>query len=169
MSAPRPYPSPLMTSGAIQYGVPITDLNSLSLTRVPGLPIVSPFIVVMFMSRLLAPKSVSFMFPLLSRNILIDESIVVRGCFYRMNHKNSFLRFSALVCSVIEAKQNHTVLARSQQKDIWSDCVASWCLSIWIYCYSAFGTINLQVIKMLVQLYTMTSWRLSQTILRREI
>ena len=75
ISAPRPYPSPLMTSGAIQYGVPMTDLNSLSLTRVPGLPIVSPFIVVMFMSRLLAPKSVSFMFPLLSRNILAPVGI----------------------------------------------------------------------------------------------
>lgn len=56
ISALRPYPSPLITSGAIQYGVPTTEWRPVALTMV--------------WSRLEAPKSPSFMFPLPSRSML---------------------------------------------------------------------------------------------------
>lgn len=56
MSAFLPYPSPLITSGLIQYGVPVTDF-----IPVPDRQIV--------WSRLLAPKSPSFTLPAESRRI----------------------------------------------------------------------------------------------------
>lgn len=56
MSAFLPYPSPLITSGLIQYGVPVTDF-----IPVPERQIVC--------SRLLAPKSPSFTLPAESRRI----------------------------------------------------------------------------------------------------
>lgn len=59
-SAFRPYPSPLMTSGLIQYGVPVTE-------RTPVLDMQ------MVWSRLLAPKSPSFTLPAESRRMLAPE------------------------------------------------------------------------------------------------
>ena len=56
ISAFLPYPSPLITSGLIQYGVPVTDF-----IPVPERQIVC--------SRLLAPKSPSFTLPAESRRI----------------------------------------------------------------------------------------------------
>lgn len=56
ISAFLPYPSPLITSGLIQYGVPVTDF-----IPVPERQMVC--------SRLLAPKSPSFTLPAESRRI----------------------------------------------------------------------------------------------------
>lgn len=56
ISAFLPYPSPLITSGLIQYGVPVTDF----------IPVPERHIVC---SRLLAPKSPSFTLPAESRRI----------------------------------------------------------------------------------------------------
>lgn len=71
MSAFLPYPSPLITSGLIQYGVPVTDLMP-----VPDRQMVC--------SRLLAPKSPSFTLPTESRRMLAPEP-----------RRQSFIMFSA--------------------------------------------------------------------------
>lgn len=60
MSAFLPYPSPLITSGLIQYGVPVTDFMP-----VPDRQMVC--------SRLLAPKSPSFTLPTESLRMFAPE------------------------------------------------------------------------------------------------
>ena len=61
ISAFLPYPSPLMTSGLIQYGVPVTDFIPVPERQ-------------MLWSRLLAPKSPSLTLPVESRRIFAPKN-----------------------------------------------------------------------------------------------